>query len=437
MLDFAACCGKRLDADIGEMRPLILVIYILFGIGQNLPINWMYVHGVGAGDFLFLLLFLFMMLHTHWRAQLLAQAVNLRELFLLLLAFVTFTVLSAAANVAVWDINGEDLIEALRPMYYFALIFFTSVVMRRDGVSVVIAYLIGILISALVAYLFSTTELIDGFVVLWNPNVIGNMLAVGGVFVSILIFERRFGAAIVFLISFLVLSVFTFSKGTWLMMLLSLSACLVAYSASVPQARRVGRNIFAAGCFAVLGMVIYKSEALYELVTLKIATTQFGDSAAEGGTAAARWGYVQASARLAIENPIFGIGISNFGTAYDSLQNTLGDNYWRSDNPHSAWLYILVCIGTPAVVIFGWTVTIVLNRLRASVPLMQGARLSYVSLIALLFFVSGAVQLQILTQHFFWIFAGVVFGWRADNYVQKWQPGQYCLLASGATFRQS
>lgn len=407
----------RPAADLCGVRPLIWFNYILLGIGQNLPMDWIYVHGVGVGDVLFLLISLLMMLHPHWRAQLLAEGFRLRVVFILLLTFVTLTLLSAAANVVTWDLKGKDLIEALRPMYYFSLIVFTSICMQRLGVSLVIAYLIGVLISAFVAYLFPASEPLDGFVMLSNPNVVGNMLSVGTLFVTILLFERRFRTATFFLISFLVFSVFTFSKGTWLMMLLSLTACLIAFFASDSKASRMGKNVFVVAFFAMVLLVVYEREVLYELVVFKLATTQLGDSASEGGTVAARWGFVQASLQLMLENPLFGIGISNFGAAYDSLQPVLGDNYWASDNPHSAWLYILACIGILAFVIFGGIVAIVLARLNACVPLQKHRRLFYMSCATLLFFVSGSVQLQILTQHFFWIFAGVVFGWRAGNYL--------------------
>lgn len=402
---------------LADMRPLVWLICLLLGIGQNLPFEQLYVHGVGAGDFLFLGLLTLQMLHAPSREALIAEAGRLQTLFLLLLVFVTLTVLSSFANVPVWDIDGADLIEAIRPLYYFALIVFVSLSVRRYGLSIVIAFLSGILVSGIVAYLFPSSEDVNGFVMLWNPNVMGNMLAVGVLLVSLLIFEGRLGAATLFLFPFVVLSAFSYSKGTWIMVLLGLGACFVAFRASGGvRTRRLGKNILVAGGLGFLGVIAYNFDVLYEMVSFKLSTTQFEDSAAEGGTVAARWGFVRASVQLALENPLLGVGISNFETAYDSLQQVLGDDYWATDNPHSTWLYILACMGIPALIVFAGIVVVVLRQFYARLPLKQGSCQLYISLVALLLFLSGAVLLHLLTQYFFWFMAGVAAGWKSKKH---------------------
>lgn len=399
------------------MRPLVCLVCLLMGIGQNLPFEQLYVHGVGSGDFLFLGLLTLQMLHAPTREALIAEAGRLQTLFLLLLVFVTLTLASSFANVPVWDIDGNDIVEAIRPLYYFALIVFVSLSVRRYGMSIVIAYLAGILVSGMVAYLLPANSNVTGFVMLWNPNVIGNLLAFGLLLVSLLIFERRLGVATLFLLPLLVLSAFSYSKGTWIMVLLGLGACFVAFRASGGvRTLHHGKKISLAGGLFLIGLITYNFDVLYEIVSFKLSTTQFGDSAAEGGTVAARWGFVRASVQLALENPLFGVGISNFEVAYDSLQQVLGDDYWATDNPHSVWLYIMACMGIPALIVFAGVVLVVLSKFYASLPLSRGARQLYISLVALLLFMSGAVQLQMLTQSFFWFLSGAIYGLEVNRY---------------------
>ena len=322
-----------------NMRPVVWLICVLLGIGQNLPFDEIYVQGIGAGDFLFLGLLALLMGHPPTRDSLLAQAGRQRELAMLMLVFVMLTLASSAANVPTWGIAGADLVEALRPLYYFTLSVFVAYSVGRFGLSVVVAFITGILISGLIAYLLPSNTDVTGFVMLWNPNVIGNMLAFGVLLVSLLLFEGRLMAATFLLLPLLVLAVFTYSKGTWLMTLLGLAACHVAYrTVKNDSSRGFGKALFLVGGIVLAGIVAYHFDALVDLVSFKLATTQLGDSAAEGGTVAARWGFVWASVQLALENPLLGVGISNFEAAYDSMRDTLGDDYWPTDNPHSAWL---------------------------------------------------------------------------------------------------
>jgi len=368
--------------------------------------------GWEGGDLLLLSLLPILMIQPSWRTQFFAEAGRLYPIFVLILIFVNLTLLSAAANVPTWGIKEVDLIEALRPLYYFTLIVFTSLCVRRYGLSIVISYLVGILFSGMVAYLLPSRADVSGFAMLWNPNVMGNMFAFGTILASLLIFERHLSIAAFFLIPFIVLSALTYSKGSWLMLLIGLAACGTALLSVGARASHKEKTVLLAGFIFIAALAVYNYSSLRDLIVLKFATSQFGDSAADGGTVAARWGFVQASAYLALENPIFGVGISNFEMAYDSLQDLLGDNYWASDNPHSAWLYILACIGMPALLIFGGIVVAVLHQLSLRIPLTRGLRQIYMSLVSLLVVVSGAVQLQILTQHFFWFLAGVAAGWR-------------------------
>jgi O-antigen ligase len=199
------------------------------------------------------------------------------------------------------------------------------------------------------------------------------------------------------------------------MVLLGITAVLVALRGGARQfAEGYVRYVMISTAVAVAGLVMVNFETLQELLTAKLLTTQVGDSASEGGTIAARWGFFRASLLLATQHPIFGVGISNYETAYATLQAWLGDDYWATDNPHSAWLYILACSGFPALFAFVGIVIVVLNEFGRRVPLQGNYRVAYVGLVSTVILASGFLLLHLLTQYFFWFFAGVVYGWRND-----------------------
>lgn len=413
------------------MRTVAWVIALLWGIGQNLPFDRFYGPGrTSPGDFLFLALLLVVTSDPATRRALLAEADRLRPLLTLIATFVTLTALSCLANAFRWDMFANDFIETVRPFYYFSIVVFISVCTRRDGLSLLLPFLVGIAISGYVAYLNPGNDDVFGFPVLWNPNVIGNMLAMGVLWSSLMVFEGRFAIASVFLLIFSVLSIFTYSKGTWLMILLSAVAIGIAvYGGSGARGRHVGKFIFL-GVFTVLvGLGTYYYEPLSALIEFKIFTTQLGDTAAEGGTAAARWGFVVASLSMAADNPIFGVGISNYEAVYRTMERALGNAFWATDNPHSAWLYILACSGIPALIVFGLIIVQVLRMLAARVPLAAPLRHIYVGIFALVFLISGSVMLEILTQYFFWFFAGIVCGWRAPGTRRQDHQGRVPLAS--------
>jgi hypothetical protein len=399
------------------MRIAVLLVAFLWGIGQNTPFEWLYVAGIGPGDLLFLGLLTATLSLDESRREFLDEAYRLRNLLQLLLVFVALTGISSLANVAEWGFSAKDVVEIFRPLYYFLMLTFVAINVRRYGESVVVAFLGGILLTGVIAYLMPSQSDVLGLLVLWNPNVMGNMLAIGVVIVSLLIVRGRLLAAAAFLFAFMVLSVFTYSKGTWLMVFLGLVACLIALQTgagggSQRNVRLLGKAILGFTVIGLVALVVTFFDVLYEFVAFKIATTQLDSSAAEGGTAAARWGFVLASVRLAAENPFLGVGISNYERAYDTLADWLGSNYWPTDNPHSAWLYILACIGAPALVVFLMMIYNVLQRYRRLLPMPPRTAGVYLGLVSLILLLSGAVILHILTQYYFWFIAGTIYGLR-------------------------
>lgn len=380
------------------------------GIGQNLPYESMFFSGIGIGDLLVISGVFIDLIKTKTRKGFIAESIRQRGLLILVYSFVVLTLISCLSNSFVRDLKISDIFEAVRPFYYFLLVVFFITRIKRNGADIVVYFVFGILSSAIVSYLESDNRDVSGFVMLWNPNVIGNMISVGIILVSMLFFSGKIVTGCMLATPLLLLSVMTYSKSTWIMVVLGLFACYfsVAY---VRQSIRRERGLFMFLIIIALSSLFFVYfDRIFELIKFKLQTTQLGDSAEEGGTVAARWGYVIASFYMAMDNPLFGVGLTNFESAYDDLRGVLGPNYWPSDNPHSAWLYLIACFGLPATIVFLLIFYNFSLRLYMSVPLRGCSRLIYCSTIMMALFISGATQLQLITQHFFWFFFAVVNG---------------------------
>lgn len=393
------------------------MLAFFWGIGQNLPVKYehFYLAGIGPGDMLFLGFLLFSAVYPPARTGFFQSIIQLRGYLCLIVAFVVLTLISSFINMFIWGLEGRDLVEIFRPLYYFLMVAYIATYTKRNGsMWAVMAFLSGILLSGIIAYLNPSQTDVWGFPVLWNPNVVGNILAIGIVLASLLILSGRFLPALFFVSAFVILAVFTYSKGTWLMSLLGLIACLVAaLSLKMDRhSRMMGKLVFILGIVGILAMGVQNYDTIYEIVISKLLHTQFGDSASDGGTFAARYGFARASLQIALENPLTGVGISNFGLAYDNLSGMLGADYWETDNPHSAWLYVLACIGFPGLAVLVLLVLYPIRQLAASLELRPMAKILYIGCVSAVFFISGAVVLHILTQYFLWFFTGVMEGSR-------------------------
>jgi hypothetical protein len=210
------------------------------------------------------------------------------------------------------------------------------------------------------------------------------------------------------IVVFAILAVCTFSKGGWLAATFAVVACLVADSVDRQAARF--RTAWVLGSVLVVLIVIFWRE-LSAIFWFKMQTSQFGQSAQEGSGIDARWGFVTTSFYMVLENPVFGVGLSNWGAANDTFRDVLGPSYHESDNAHSAWLYILSSIGLPAFLIFSLIGVKALGLVsRTARRLRSSARRVYVFMFGAVVVLNGVVQLELLTQFWFWCLIGMCAG---------------------------
>jgi hypothetical protein len=285
---------------------------------------------------------------------------------------------------------------------------------RRTGTLPAVGFVVGVLVTGVVALFNPMNPDVLGTPQIFNPNVIGNVLAVSIVMCSIVILYGRPVLGVLLAVLAAAIAFFTFSKGTWLMSTLAVLACYIALSTNHrPAAGRLthwGRYM----SFAVLAGLVYSGyhfrEVVWAIIEAKIAATDFGASAAEGGSFSARWGLIMSAFRMFLMNPLLGVGISNYELVNRLLAPELGDAFYDDDNPNSAWFYVLGCMGLPAFICFAWVFVICIRLLNGAPILKTGVRALYVTLIALVLFIGGNIQLEMLTANYYWVLLGILAG---------------------------
>ncbi|NCC03120.1 MAG: O-antigen ligase domain-containing protein [Proteobacteria bacterium] len=390
----------------------VLAIFVLLGINRNLPNELFYYKGVGLPEGMVLVAFLSMLFKRASRQEILKEAWVLRSFIIAGLTFALLGFVSLLVNTQRYGVDARDYLEVFRYACYLGITVFSAVMTRRYGLSPLIAFAVGILITGVVAWLNPSIPNIEGIDIrmIYNPNVIGNVLAIAMVIGSIIILrgEEAIGMALACFAA--VISFYTFSKGTWLMVALAIGACFIALLAGREKGTRFSRSL-GWGFFALLIVLSFVfNQIITSVVEAKIAATQFGSTAAEGGSVAARWGLLVSAYNMFLMDPFFGVGLSNFETVNEMIRPQLGALFYQDDNPNNVWLYILGCMGLPAFLSFLWIfLYCALHFLRAPIK-HRVLQVVYAVLAALILFIGSSFMLQVLTGVYFWSLLGFLVG---------------------------
>jgi O-Antigen ligase len=390
------------------MRLFVFVVFVFLGIGRNLPFNELYFFGLGIADYLFGLLTCLWLRGS----SVTRQARVLRTPIFATMLISVIALISMLLNAPVYGAEIKDVFEILKYLYLVVVMVVTSHYTMRMGLVPALGFVVGIIISGIVALRYPMNPDILGTLQIYNPNVIGNVLSVSIVFCSFAILGGYPVIGGFLAICAASIAFFTFSKGAWLMSIFGLVAC---YFAATNQGEgnegllmRFKRNVV---YFLLLGMLatVYVFWDLMSLIVqTKIAATDFESSAAEGGSVSARAGLILSAFYMFMRNPAFGVGISNFEQVNNLQQDDLGDSYYEDDNPNSAWFYVLGCMGLPAFILFSCMFYWFLSRVYRISHLNRKARALYTTSVGIVFFIGGNVQLEMLTAYYYWVALGVV-----------------------------
>jgi O-Antigen ligase len=389
---------------------------MFLGIGRNLPNEMYYAAGVGLPDLLLIILMCCLFLERFSRVEFKREVLVTQNIIVAVSLLGVFAMVSLAFNAFIYKAETRDIFEIFK--YYYQIIVMLAALhcTRTTGSLPAFGFVFGALITGVVALLNPMNPDVLGVPQIFNPNVIGNVLAISIVMCSTIILQGRPVLGVVLAVPAAVIGFFTFSKGTWLMCTLAVLACYLALTAlkgsKVAWSLRWGQYV----SYVILAGLVYGffqfSEVVSIIIEAKIAATDFEASAAEGGSFSARWGLIIAAIQMFLMNPLVGVGISNYEFVNRMLESQLGDAFYDDDNPNSAWFYVLGCMGLPAFVCFALVFYMCIKFLNG-VPIRSSkVRTFYVGLVGLVIFIGGNVQLEMLTAYYYWVLLGILAGWQ-------------------------
>jgi hypothetical protein len=386
----------------------------MLGMGRNLPNEMFYLGGLGLPDLLLAMLIFWSLRKHQERVQIWREVFFMRNIITAVSLMGVFAMISMAFNAAIYQAKINDIFEIFRYYYQIVIVLTTFHFSRTDGTLPAVGFVVGALISGVVAALNPMNPDVLGVPQIFNPNVIGNVLSVSILICSVVILCGSPVLGVVLAISAAFVAFFTFSKGTWLMCSLAMLACFVALKGLKPLLSTRPARLRRYVSYAFLAVFVYGifhfGEIVWAIIEAKIVATDFQASAADGGSVSARWGLIVAAIRMFFMNPLLGVGISNFELVNRSLELELGDSFYDDDNPNSAWFYVLSCMGLGAFICFAWVFSVFIKNLARLPMASTSARYFYVTLGASVVFIGGNVQLEMLTSYYYWVLLGILPG---------------------------
>jgi O-antigen ligase len=391
------------------MRPIGIVSAAFWAAGTNLLADrWYIAHGISIGDLLFAGWLMLALAVPSMRRRFAWAVRTIPEHLVLIGIFITLLLVSTAYNAFRFGMQWSDLFAILRLVYFVVIIVFTIVFVREYGSwPIVVGFLIGVTglaVGRLNDAIVTGGHALFGVPLFRDPNVIGNMLGVGTFFASLGVLAGHLVLPLAFVVAFVVLSVFTFSKGTWLMVAIALLANFVALALRYPLSAK-GVMKLTAACAAVvivLGIPAYRNaETLTNLLSFKLFTTE------DSETASYRYRFALAGTYAMLDHPVVGLGFRNYGATLHLYPDVMPE---PSENAHNVFVQIGAVAGVPALAVFlllfWYPFPQLIRILWARGHRLGGA--AYVGLALLVFAASGSVQLQLMAQPFFWLFTGLV-----------------------------
>jgi hypothetical protein len=405
--------------------PLIAISLGAWGVGQLFPFSWWYLHGVTIGDILFIGWLLFGVVAVpQFGLRIVQTALRFRWYSGAACMMIAILLVSTCIGHAWTDLSPYFVVSILRSGYFLIISLSIIVLSGAFGVApLVAAYLIGLSAAAVVVFLFSQQPPVVTaceWPVLFNSNVVGNMLGIGIIMSSLLILARRFiYFALCSTFLFVGISIFSFSKGAWIMVLLGICIIPIAFifanrvrpqgAVKMPARRHIALFIIGLACLAaVLGreatcQLAWKVRAQAANGSLQTREQMIVDVLQAVFPASAPSG--MPSVRLFITG-LVGHGVGNDARVlpqYDGPGGEIG--YSSQANPHNVFAYILLVGGAAALVAFA--VALVSPLAKAWLLFGRCAPASlYIGLAGLAFLTSGSFQLQLYSQPYFWLYAG-------------------------------
>ena len=381
------------------------IFAFVVAVGRNLPYPALYPFGIAPAEILCLILLAALTCKMTIRID--AKALRL---FLLVFSLSVVCLVSMLFNEMRYGVNIKEVFEVFRYLLLATVPIIITNFFHCKQAFLIEGYIVGLLVSVFVAYLKPMNPDILGVLQIHNPNVIGYVLVYGAWLPLVSYFLWRGNRNLIYLPLMLSISILTFSKGAWLVVAFILFACLfLLFNSSLARRASVGALLI--GLLLVdIGYIGVVSKFV-EIISWKIGATDFAASAAEGGSFSARIGLALSGLIITYENPLLGVGLSNFQLIHDGLDVRLGEYYYEDDNPNNVFLYISSGAGVFALLLWILVLKLYFSIVKEVLARIFGMPHLVNFMIFLCFvattIVGGVTQNEMLNAFYLWFYFGL------------------------------
>jgi len=360
-------------------------------IGRNLP-SGLIIFGLGPWDAVAIFISVNMLV-KHNKMIGLSGGIIWPVIF-----FVFVSIIGIVANLR-FGMRWNDILEAVRPFYGLSLVMIGSMIASKLNVTWIRHSLfISSCLVFFTAYLNPMNPDVLGFVQIWNPNVVGNMLIFHAILLLLIADNRINIITTIEVLIILFFAFFTYSKATWLMI------CLVVPGVFIRQNRYALSISFISVLVIALvyaDNVHYLYENVSTLVESKITNSGFGKTASGGSSVGARYGLALSGFLMFLNSPIFGVGLGNFEVVNIMLRPDLGRNFYVDDNANSLVFHYLGTTG-----LFGClALLMIIYQFYRKAVKNASTTLAIMTLIYIL--ISVNFQREFFTSNTMWLFLGI------------------------------
>ena len=401
---------------------LIFVIAIFWGIGtQFFEVAWIspylyVIHSISDGDVIFIFTLILSSTNNAWRIRFQETLYQMRYFVGYLVTLVAILLTSEVVNMFVY--GNQDLLAlmvSLKYIYFLLVAVFVSSHVKRYGLlSILLPFILGLLAIVIEQVYWASTSseavILRGgdLTVLRDPNVIGAVLGYGIIFCSLALLQGGKNIYWLLVAFFCYASIYTFSKGSWIMIFLGLAACLAAVRLRMKSIEHSNNKILVGMLVVTLALsyFIYKNfDMLEDAFSFKMESTE------EIGSVNERYNLALVGLYGMLEHPLLGVGYRNFDVIGNQYPELVPQN---SGNSNNALLQVGVAGGLLPFALIIWIFLYPFKLLFHILPLQTLAGKIYFGAVFAVMSIFAAVQLQLITQPVFWVFIGLISGWKSN-----------------------
>ena len=392
---------------------------IFWGAGTNIFSEtlspWWYVfQGISVGEVIFLALLLMVVFDKFWRRQFELSFSQLRNFSLMLFSLALILSISVVVNIPIYGGDFQDLAACLRLIYFLLITIFVNAYTRQYGtLSMLLPFIIGLAIVGVeqCVYAFFSPEAVvlrGAIPMVRDPNVAGALFGYGIIFCAIALFHNGRLVYWFFAIAFSLASILSFSKASWIMVFFGLIACICARKITKTKLKFKAYGIKRALLIFLLIFVFsINFQDYYDkvegLISQKIETTQDNASVQD------RFNLALVGVYAMLQNPLLGVGYRNYDAVGNKYPELIIPNSGNANN-------VFIQIGAIGGII---PLMIILYLFFFPFKILYGivkydgiyGKIYYYSIFVVMFIFSS-VQLQLVAQPVFWVFIGVISGWK-------------------------